>query len=62
MKITLDLDTNEITVPKNFFTVLEKQNDTIAKMGGERIKPIDLIRKSFEVALSDSDKYLKTRK
>lgn len=61
MKITLDLDTNEITVPKNFFSILEKQNDTIAKMGGERIKPVDLIKKSFEVAISDTDKYLKTR-
>lgn len=61
MKITLDLDTNEITVPKNFFSILEKQNDTITKMGGERIKPVDLIKKSFEVAISDTDKYLKTR-
>lgn len=61
MRITLDLDTNEITVPKNFFSVIEKQNDTIAKMGGERIKPVELIKKSFEVAISDTDKYLKTR-
>lgn len=62
MKISLDLDTNEIIVPKNFFTQVEKQNDTIAKMGGERIKPVDLIKKSFEIAMSDTDKYLKTRK
>lgn len=61
MRVTLNLDTNEIIVPKNFFAILEKQNDTIAKMGGERIKPIELIKKSFEVAVSDTDKYLKTR-
>lgn len=61
MKVTLDLDTNELIVPKNFFSTIEKQNDTIAKMGGERIKPVELIKKSFEVAISDTDKYLKTR-
>ena len=62
MKITLDLETNEIIVPKHFFTALNKQNETITKMGGQPIKPIDLIQKSFEVALSDTDKYLHTRK
>ena len=58
MKITLDLDTNMITVPKTFFKTIDKQNETITKMGGEKIKPVDLIQKSFEVAMSDTDKYL----
>lgn len=62
MKITLDLETNEITVPKNFFTAIKKQNETIEKMGGTPIKPMDLIQKSFEVAMSDTDRYLHTRK
>lgn len=61
MKITLDLDTNVITVPKNFFKVIDKQNELITKMGGERVKPLDLIQKSFEIAMSDTDKYLHTR-
>jgi hypothetical protein len=61
MKITLDLETNEITVPKNFFKVYEKQNDTIKKMGGEPIKPMEVIKKSFEIAMGDTDKYLHTK-
>lgn len=61
MKITLDLNTNEIVVPKNFFKNIDKQNETIAKMGGETIKPIELIKKSFEIAMADTDKYLHTK-
>lgn len=58
MKITLDLDTNMITVPKNFFKSIDKQNETILKMGGQKISGIELIKKSFETAMSDTDKYL----
>ena len=61
MKITLDLDTNMVTVPKNFFKTIEKQNEMIKKMGGDPIKATDLIKKSFEVAMSDTDKYLRTK-
>jgi hypothetical protein len=61
MKITLDLDTNIITVPKNYFKIIDKQNELITKMGGEKVKPLDLIQKSFEIAMSDTDKYLHTR-
>ena len=61
MKITLDLETNEVTVPKNFFKHFEKQNDMIVKMGGNAIKPTDVIRKSFEEAMSNTDKYLKVK-
>lgn len=58
MRITLDLETNELFVPKNFFRNIEKQNTTIEKMGGAPIKATDLIVKSFETAMSDTDKYL----
>lgn len=61
MKIILDTDTNMITVPKNFFKTIDKQNETIKKMGGEPIKATDLIKKSFEVAMSDTDKYLRVK-
>ena len=61
MKITLDLDTNEIILPKNYFKQIEKQNDLIAKMGGEKVNAMDLIKKSFEIAMADTDKYVKTR-
>jgi hypothetical protein len=61
MKITLDLDTNVITVPKNFFKNIEKQNETIVKMGGTPIKATELIQKSFDVAMKDTDKYLRVK-
>ena len=62
MKITLDLDSNVITVPKNFFETITKQNALIERVGGTKIEPVELIRKSFEAALSDTDKYLQTHK
>lgn len=61
MKITLDLDTNQIVVPKTFFKTIEKQNDLIRKMGGAPIKPMELIQASFTTAMSDTDKFLRTK-
>lgn len=61
MKAILDLTTNDITVPKNFFKNIDKQNETIVKMGGEPIKPIELVKKSFEIAMSDTDKHFHTK-
>lgn len=61
MKISLDLDTNEIIVPKNFFKTIDKQNETILKMGGQPISGIELIKKSFETAMANTDKYLHVR-
>lgn len=58
MRITLDLDTNEIIVPKNFFKDIERQNSLIEKAGGTPIKAIDLIKKSFDIAMGNTDKYL----
>lgn len=62
MKITLDLETNIITAPKNFFDTFAKQNEMITKLGGEPIKPLEVVRKSFEIAMSNTDKYFITRK
>ena len=56
MKITLDLGTNEIIVKD-----IDKQNEMIEKVGGTRISGIELIKKSFEKAMSDTDKYLHVR-
>lgn len=61
MRISLDLETNEIIVPKNFFKEIEKRNEMIVKMGGEAIKPLELIKKSFDVAMSNTDKNLHVR-
>lgn len=59
MRITLDLETNEIIVPKNFFKEIERQNALIEKAGGTPIKAIDLIKKSFEIAMENTDKHLR---
>lgn len=61
MKITLDLDTNMIVVPKNFFKTIDKNNELLRKMGQEPIKPTDLIQKSFDIAMADTDKYLRVK-
>jgi hypothetical protein len=62
MKITLDLDTCEIVVPKNFFEKIEKENELIAKHEGTPVKPIDRIKKAFNTAMENTDKYLHTKK
>lgn len=61
MKITLDLETNEIIVPKNFFTKIEKENDIIVKAHGNPIAPVDRIKNAFAEAMSNTDKYLHTK-
>ena len=62
MKITLDLETKEIIVPKNFFEKIEKENEIIANHGGTPIKAIDRIKNAFEAALAETDKYLHVKK
>ena len=61
MKVTLDLETCELVVPKNFFKVIEKENELILKHKGTPVKPVDRIKNAFETALKDTDKYLHTR-
>lgn len=58
VKITLDLDTCEIVVPKNFFKNIEKENDIIKKNHGTPVSPVDRIKNSFNTAIEDTDKYL----
>ncbi len=64
MKITLDLDNNEIIVPKHFYDEIAKINAQLIKVVGEgaqRIDGKDLIRKSFETAMANPDTYIKSR-
>ena len=58
VKITLDLDTCEIIVPKNFFKNIEKENDIIKKAKGEPVPPVERLKNAFNTAISDTDKYL----
>ena len=62
MKVSLDLKTNEITVPKSFFEAIDKENDIIKAHGGTPVSPVERIKAAFETAIGDTDKYLKTRK
>lgn len=60
MRVTLNLDTNELIVPKNFFQNIDKINVTNEKLGIDKVSGIELIKKSFETAMADTDKYLHT--
>lgn len=61
MKITLDLETCEIVVPKNFFVKIEKENEIITKHGGTPITPVDRIKNAFTTATDNTDKYLRVK-
>ena len=61
MKITLDLETCEIIVPKNFFQKVEKENDVITKHGGTAVSPTERIKAAFNKAMENTDKYLHTK-
>lgn len=62
MKVTLDLETSEMIVPKNFFEKIEKENEVIAKHGGQPVKAVERIKLAFEKTMSDTDKYLRVKK
>lgn len=47
MKVSLDLETNELTVPKNFFDNIQKQNELIEKHGGTPVPPYRSNKKCF---------------
>lgn len=61
MKITLDLETCDITVPKNFFDKIAKENDVITAHGGTAVEPKERITNAFNTAMADTDKHLKTK-
>lgn len=58
MKVVLDTETCEITVPVNFFRNVEKQNEIIEKHGGTPVKPMDVLKNAFDTAMSATDKYV----
>lgn len=61
MKITLDLETSEIVVPKNFFNKIEQENEVIIKHGGNPVSPTERIKNAFNIAMENTDKYLRTK-
>lgn len=62
MKVTLDLDTSIMVVPKNFFDKITKENDVITAHGGQAVSPVDRIKNAFAKTMSDTDKYLVVKK
>lgn len=64
MRVTLDLDTCVLTVPKNFFDYVSKQNEVLKAAGvlndETRVTAEKLITKAFNTAMSDTQKYLRT--
>lgn len=61
MKVTIDLTTNVLTVPKTFFDNIAKENEIIKNAGGTPIEAKDRILKAVNTALENTDKYLKTK-
>lgn len=61
MKVTLDLTTKDITVPKSFFDAIEKENEIIEAHDGTPVSPVDRIKAAFEEAMKDTDKHLRVK-
>lgn len=64
MRVILDLDTCMLTVPKNFFDYIAKQNAVLKSAGvlddNTRVTAEKLISKAFNTAISDTQTYLRT--
>lgn len=61
MKVTIDLDRDMVIVPDNFFKKIGEDNERLKKFGAQPQKGIDRIKRSFEVAMSDTDTRLVTK-
>ncbi len=61
MKVTIDLDRDIIVIPDNFFKKISEDNERLKKYGAQPQKGIDRIKRSFDVAMADTDNRLLTR-
>ena len=61
MRVTIDLDRDIIIVPDNFFKKIADENEKLEKYGAKAVKPLDRIKKSFDIAMSDTDRRLLTQ-
>lgn len=57
MKISLDIDTYEFTIPYEFFEKLNADNEFIEKHNGTPISVEERIRIAFDIALSKKKTY-----
>ena len=61
MKVTIDLDRDIIIIPDNFFKKISEDNERVQKYGAQPQKGLDRIKRSFAVAMADTDNRLLTR-
>ena len=61
MRVTIDLDRDIIIIPDNFFKKIKDENEKLEKYGAAPVKAIDRIKKSFEIAMADTDNRLMTQ-
>lgn len=61
MRVTIDLDRDIIIIPDNFFKKIAEENEKLEKYGAKSVKAIDRIKKSFEIAMKDTDNRLLTQ-
>lgn len=61
MRVTIDLDRDIVIIPDNFFKKIMEENEKLEKYGAKPVKAIDRIKKSFEIAMNDTDNRLLTQ-
>ena len=61
MRVTIDLERDIIIIPDNFFKKIKDDNERLAKYGATPISGLDRIKKSFEVAMANTDDRLLTQ-
>ena len=61
MRVTIDLDRDIIIIPDNFFKRIAEENEKLEKYGATPVKAIDRIKKSFAIAIDDTDNRLLTQ-
>lgn len=60
MRVTIDLDRDIIIIPDNFFQKISQENEKLEKFGAQPQSGLDRIKRSFDVAMADTDNRLLT--
>ena len=60
MRVTIDLDRDLVIIPDNYFNKISQENDKLKKFGAQPQGAIDRIKRSFAVAMADTDNRLLT--
>ena len=61
MRVTIDLERDIIIIPDNFFPKIKADNERLERYGATPISGLDRIKKSFEIAMADTDNRLVTQ-